>query len=485
MTESLDFTIDKLELIETANKSQFAKARVDFFASGQNSHNMPVSEANLRKYAETILGKPLTYVVEKGWFTPEDFGDHADCQKPMGFFSELYSNIEFTELPDGRVMASTIAFIWKKYAAKAMSIFSRDGGKKAVSVEMQIFSTEEHPDGSEEIIDFAFTGCTILGKEFNPAIADANIEIIEFSKAKKEYEEQLKKYSLIDFSVPKTIQDNVRLFLDKAKEKDINLLPTALTKANYIIKNNTISPEKVQGLHKFFSKHKEDISFSLCGGEESKIWIASIVKQIEEADQVNFSNTEIKEEKMVDFSEDQEDKKEEDFGTDSNVEASKPVEMLEGEAFEEKKEEEMSEDSAEKEEEEEEKEESPEEEKKEEMSEEMSCLKAEMCDLQAKFSMLETENKELREFKASIVEEQRKTAIEFSLSEVMGVMPKDKIEEWRDKSKDFSSIEVWANAVKAEAFTYVKQNSKPETFSRMALPNVENKTNVKKSLWAD
>ena len=108
LLNKVKFSIDKLEIIEVANKSQFAKAKVDFFSSGNNAHNMPVKEETLRKYADTILGKPLVYVIERGFFKKEDFGEHDELEIPMGYFREN-ETIEFRELEDGRVMASAVA----------------------------------------------------------------------------------------------------------------------------------------------------------------------------------------------------------------------------------------------------------------------------------------------------------------------------------------------------------------------------------------
>lgn len=508
MSESLKFSIDSLEIVEAANKSQFAKAKVDLFVSGNNLHNMPVKEENLRKYGHTILGKPLVYVIEKGWFRKEDFGDHDSLEVPMGYFSEVGANLQFREREDGRIVASATAFIWKKYADKAMKIFARDNAKKAVSVEMQIINSVEDEEGRKEIVDFVFTCCTVLGDDVDPAVEDANIEIFEFSMAKKKNEEELKKYSSIDFAIPKHIKDSIKLFMEKAREKDINLLPTALSKSNYIIKNNFVSPEKIQGFVQFFQKHKDDNSFFLCGGEESKNWFNNLSKKMEVANQVEFSNTEIKEEKMVDNKEEIKDEKEV-FTTDSNVEGvaaiARSEEETEGdkeivkedetevfaEAKEETEKEEVEEETAEKEDKEETKEEEDKEEEKEFKAEEMcgmavlNALKAEMCDMAMRFTALENETKELRDFKASILETQRKAVIEFSLSEVADVIPKDKLEELREDASKYPSIDVWANAVKAEAFSYVRKTIVPETFTRMALPNIEKKSDVKKSIWAD
>lgn len=499
--ELVSFSIDKLELIEATNKSQFARAKVDCFASGNNAHNMPMSEDTLRKYAETILGKPLTYVIEKPWFGKVDFGDHDALQVPMGYFSELNAEIEFRELGDGRIMMSAYANIWKRYASSALKIFARDGMKKSVSVEMQVINTEEDELGRKEIKDFAFAGCTVLGSKVNPAVKDANIEILEFSQAKEQNEKLLKQYKEIDFSFPSQIRDNIKLAIEKANEEGISILPTTLAKANYIIKNKAVSPEKIDSFISFFNKHKDDISFSLCGGEESKTWFKSISEKMSEIDQVVFSKTETKEdEKMEDIklSEEEVDKKEEDFATDSNVEPAAQIarseEETEGdkEAVEEEKEEKES--FSEEEEKSEEEAEKEEEDKEAHMACEEKAQEEKMCDLQAnyselekQFSTLKEEVEELRKFKQNVLNQERATKIEFAISEVAEVIPRERLDELKVFAETEQNIDVWVNALKAEAYTYMqKQIRNSNGVLKMALPDSgSKKTDAKKSLWAD
>ncbi len=496
MSDFIKFSIDKLKIIEAARKSQFAKARVEFFASGDNAHNMPVKEETLKKYADTILGKPLIYVIEKTWFKKEDFGSHDPLEIPMGYFSEN-EPIEFRKDKEGRLIASAVALIWKKYAEKAMEIFNRDGGKKPVSVEMQVFTVEDTEEGKKEIVDFAFTGCTILGTEVSPAIKDANIEILEFSNAKDEYQKKMKRYSSIDFSIPKNIKDNINFVLGIAKTASKPLLPYAVTKAEYIINNDYISPEDMQDFAKFFSVHKDDDSFFLCGGEQSKSWVEKISEEIRKADEIHFSKTETKEDdKMADV-EEVVKSNEEEFATDANLEVAAALVRSEEETAEdaetvEEAKEEMAEEPSEEtvepdEEETEETEEEDFEAEKTEENEEFSAIKKELEELKEKNFALLSELEELRAFKTSVEETNKKAKIEFALSEVSDVMPKEKLEEWREKATtaEFSSVDVWANAVKADAFTYVKQTVNKDNITRMALPNAEIKQTVKKSIWAD
>ncbi len=493
---TISFSIDRLELMEATKKSQFARAKVDCFASGNNAHNMPVSKENLKKYADTILGKPLTYVIEKPRFGKKDFGDHDPFQVPMGYFSEVDAEITFRELDDGRLMMSAYANIWKKYAIDALKIFERDGMKKAVSVEMQIIETKDDELGRKEITDFAFSGCTILGSEVNPAIKDASVEILAFSQAKEQNEKILARYKSIDFSIPDSIISKVSSSLAKAKEENINILPATFAKMNYIIKNKKISPEKVDGYLTFFNKHKDDLSFSLCGGEESKNWFFSLFKKMEDADSVCFSNTETKEdEKMEDekgFEAEVKEEEKEDFALDANAEPAAQVarseEETEGdkEAIEEEKEE-----FAESEDEKEAKEEEKEEEDKEAQmachSEEMSELKEKFSKLEAEFSVLSEEAKELRAFKENILKQEKLTKVNFTISEVSGIIPKERLTELAEFSIGAPDIDVWVNAVKAEAYTYMqKQIQNQDGVLRMAMPDQNNKKpEAKKSLWAD
>lgn len=261
--KTLLFEINKIELVEAANSSQFAKARVDFFASGNNAHGMPVSKETLIKYADTILGKPLVYVIQKSWLSREDFGGHDRLSVPLGFFSGTKEDIQFRELEDGRTMASATALIWKKYSVRAMDIFNGKGDSRPVSVEMIIANQDED---TKEIYDFVFTACTILGTKVTPAIKDAELEIIEFSKDKTKYEEDIAKFSSVDFSIPEEIKVIIKGALETQKQEQRNPNPVMLANANYMIKNNKISPDKVRSMLRYHDKHKKTLNFSLCGG---------------------------------------------------------------------------------------------------------------------------------------------------------------------------------------------------------------------------
>lgn len=82
------------------------------------------------------------------------------------------------------------------------------------------------------------------------------------------------------------------------------------------------------------------------------------------------------------------------------------------------------------------------------------------------------ENEVLKGFKADIEAKQFAFEIEATLSEVSDTMPKDKIAEHREDSKNFSleNIDAWKNKVKAVAFSYTKDKKPSDGINRVAMP---------------
>ena len=83
-----------------------------------------------------------------------------------------------------------------------------------------------------------------------------------------------------------------------------------------------------------------------------------------------------------------------------------------------------------------------------------------------------SENESLKEFKADIEAKQFAFEVEATLSEVSDTMPKDKIAEHREDSKNFSleNIDAWKNKVKAVAFSYAKEKKPSDNINRVAMP---------------
>jgi hypothetical protein len=79
---------------------------------------------------------------------------------------------------------------------------------------------------------------------------------------------------------------------------------------------------------------------------------------------------------------------------------------------------------------------------------------------------------ELKKFKADIEAKQFAFEVESTLKDVVDTMPKDKVDEAREDSKNFSldNVDAWKNKVRADAFSYSKDRKPNDGIMRMALP---------------
>lgn len=185
----MKFSVDKIEFTEEVNNSFFRKARIKAFASGQNSHTLPIAEDVLRRGATTIYNKPILWRYDKYL---DDAMGHEEDEVPCGFIPEVFNSqenpITFERSEDGRLFIVINALLWVKYTGRLIEIFERDGNKKDVSIEIAILDSvgdKERP----EVLDFVISGITILGEWVNPACKGCQAELIEFSEDKKKYED--------------------------------------------------------------------------------------------------------------------------------------------------------------------------------------------------------------------------------------------------------------------------------------------------------
>jgi len=180
---SINFSVDKIELLGDAKSSRFQKAKIYAFADGKNAHTLDIENDVLNKCADTIYDIPILYKYNK---YIGDFEGHESDEVPCGFIKEEESNpVVFSKVPDGRTFITIMGTIWKKYSADVLRVFNEDGNKKAVSVEMSVTDSEEIED-KLRVKEFVLEGVTLLGDYINPAVKGANIQL-EFSEDKKAY----------------------------------------------------------------------------------------------------------------------------------------------------------------------------------------------------------------------------------------------------------------------------------------------------------
>jgi hypothetical protein len=280
LEQKISFSVENAEMVTDNPESAFAVLSLDFFASGQNLHNMYVSEETLMKTADSIKNCPVVWKYDE---TLDDIFTHDKDEVPCGFVPEN-SLIKSRTLSDGRTMLSVVAYVWKKYTGELLSFFKRDGGKKPVSVEMSVFGREQRPDGNIELTDFRYEGITLLGTYVTPAIPLANATVLSFAHIKEEYEEAIKKeFSIfdVDMTIPAEIKDTVKKAIDENNKTGTS---AGLSTARYLLSSDKISLEKVKSISKYFSinENAESITWSLYGGDTTKEWISSLLFKIEE-----------------------------------------------------------------------------------------------------------------------------------------------------------------------------------------------------------
>lgn len=147
---------------------------LEFLADGWNGQDLYISKDVLVKYAGSVCGK---FVVAKYNEWKQDVESHESDLNIIGYIPPD-AKVKFEQLKDGRTMAIVDCLLSKVYCSKVYDIFVKDN-YRSVSVEMSVdFADEEQ----EEISKFDIHGVTILGKDIAPAIKDANLQIVKFSK---------------------------------------------------------------------------------------------------------------------------------------------------------------------------------------------------------------------------------------------------------------------------------------------------------------
>jgi len=292
LTQKLIFSIEDVKMIQENPNSNFAVLSLDFFASGENLHNMYVSEETLMKTADGIKNCPIVWKYDEKL---DDIYTHDKDEVPCGFVPES-SIVETKKLSDGRTMLSVVAYVWKRYTGELLSFFKRDGGKKPVSVEMSVFNTRELSNGLTEILDFRYEGITVLGSFVTPAIPLANASVLSFSEIKEEYKKDFKKeffYNNADMEIPEIVKSNVKQGLELKKKYNVGSTSVAASFAKYLTNEKRITLDKARYIADYFSNYNNKdfqqesnppsekyISSLLLGGVTSYKWAQSIVDNI-------------------------------------------------------------------------------------------------------------------------------------------------------------------------------------------------------------
>ena len=215
----LKFAVEMKEDPVKVEKSQFTKLHLRIYSADKiNDHNFIMSMDVLKKYADTIAGKPLlAYYNKNGDYGKGDFGGHEHgplAQEIAVGFIPFNPEISY-ETENSTTYLCVDGYIWNTYYEHIVDVFYKDGGIKGVSVEMYILDSKLQKNNVEEILQYSFTGVTLIGKtdayntKIKPAFDGCQAKIIqfaaitlddmmqpEFNKAKQLFEKQLVKNAI-------------------------------------------------------------------------------------------------------------------------------------------------------------------------------------------------------------------------------------------------------------------------------------------------
>lgn len=502
MTHKMKFAVENIHLLEDTevDKSQFSLLRVDAFATGKSLHDTFVTEETLKRTASTILQKPFVFAIDNRF---DDLGTHEPHEVAGGFVPHN-SRLDFKQLSDGRLMLSVDVLIWKRYSGKLVEYFQRDGGKKGVSVEIEIFnSREDASTGLTELLDFTYQAITGLGDMIQSAIPNAEA-VMAFSKEYEEaYEMEFGKYDGLSFKIPSSVKNNAKEGLELRTKLGRGGTSVGLATARYLVKNNEATPEKVRHVAKYFPRHAGDnlddktsngwVAWQLWGGDAGRKWSTSLVKKMDELDDKKmsyFAEKEISENETDEAPEDASALVEDNYlsidieveennilgGQENMAEINEKEKFNYAELFAEEKENFAKLFAEIEDEEDEEGEKEKFAKAKEEfgvgenpsammagmyaamkkMSAKMSAMKEKMAKSDADKDVYMSENEEMKKRFAEIEDEKKNFAVDSFLKELSEkkVVPEDKFSEMKEKAKEFSfgEIDNWKNHCKAFSF---------------------------------
>lgn len=425
--KNLSFVVSDASIIKERNDSQFATLKINAFASGLNRNNIYVGEEALQRTAWTIIGKPLLWAYNEEF---DDAGSHETCEVPCGFVPEQ-NNLIFTRTDDGRSMLQVSAKIWNYYSGALIDFFKRDDMTKPVSVELEVIDYQDK-EGTLELLDFAYTGVTILGSRVLPAIPGAKALVVNFSEATEKYN--------------KALEHEFKNAKGKYKSERGDIIVNITDKTKDIVENDVeelILEDTAEGIEDIQEAEQSD---GYSDGEE-------IIDNGAEEQEENAQKQAIEETEDMQASEEGILQLLRDYFKD--VEFITDFEALEQDA---------------------------------QMKKLFEIIKerdTSIKDFENKIREFDSKLEELKSFKFSVDEAEFNKQVEETISSVAHALSEDEISILLETSKDYSleNIDMWKNVAMANAYK-ATLNNKPQTPDISApLHQKEAKKNTGSMLW--
>jgi hypothetical protein len=367
--------------------------------------------------AKTILGK---FLVGNLNIFESDVTTHLKEPDIFGYIP-MEQEIQFVRADDGYLDAYVNAVVSKIYATKVYDLFLDDNFRN-VSVEMMIGYSDEE---TKIVSHFNVAGLTILGKQVNPSVPHAHMELTKFSA--EEAEQYYKMANSNNFET-----------------EVLSKLNSICNKLN--LNNVTINNEQSEEHMAKLEEQEKDVVMEKPTDDE-----------VQEAPKEEES-------KLAETPKSEEEKPEEE------------TKEAESKCAEDEK-------CAEDDSDDEDKDDDKEDDEKEKLSCENAKLAEQVAEYEAKFSAMETELEELRKFKADTENEKTKNIVAQTLAQVKDKMDETTYAKFEKVSSEcnIDTVNAWRNEVLANVATVLmSKKDNDESHLRMG---VETPDNTPKGLW--
>ena len=200
--------------IENINET-LSKVKIYVLHEGININQTNISFEAIEEAKDTLKNIPILAYVEDGDFLEHEIEQKVlqennklvtkriYHEKPVGVIPEQ-NNYHYEEI-DGIRWVVVDGYIWNLYARESFEILDKaDEKKKNISMEIKIKVSSKNSNSSiVDIKKFIYTGITVIGEQFNPAMGE-NATIQLYSSDKKTYDEKVKEVNaLLNFTKTK------------------------------------------------------------------------------------------------------------------------------------------------------------------------------------------------------------------------------------------------------------------------------------------
>lgn len=438
---------------EEIENVQFSRVHFRIYSADRvNAHNYTCSLKTLKKYADTIAGKPIL-----AWYNKfanggnGDFAGHEDNvfakEYPVGFFpNEVKVTYEKDE--DGTIYLCADGYIWNLYYHEIIEVFENYGGIKGVSCEMLVIESEMIEDTDiENILQYSFTGITLIGEydaagcPIKPAV-DGCCGVLVTNSVNTEYEaayaKAKKEFEKILYTSKKVGSEKPDSFFD-SENKEVKMEGETTKNASTTDVVDNATQEVTTGVNVYQDTHTYDDDGHYVGSTyESHSVQKTEVKQVDDDSVEDNAKTE-ENGTVVDNAGCTEKNAENaaEVTNDCKVENSVSIEDYE------------------------------------KLKTKNASLVKDLGTLKQAYDALMVKCNSLEEYKRNKENEMKKNAVELALNSVAHILSPEQISEWRKEAETCAAenVDAFANKLKAFAFDVQEKNGVVQADSiRNSLP---------------